>query len=157
MPGKAFTACENLYAQNPQAAQRPGPGRWRLRRLAGGGGTPAAAGVNTVTIGTITYRVLPAAAADGVPYMLAEGIRWVVIASPARTPETVAGWITRDSRRRDRLRRGRYACYRGVDIEHLAGPDLIYLCNVRWPRRTGLPVVARAYDEWLSGQRRRQA
>jgi hypothetical protein len=104
-----------------------------------------------VTIATITYWLAPAGPGDdGVPYLLADAILWAVIARPSRTPEQVAGWITAGLRRRgDKTGHGRYECFVGVDIQHLTGPDLAYLRNVRWPALTGLPLVARAYHDWL--------
>jgi hypothetical protein len=109
--------------------------------------------MKTAMIGVVTYRLIPARPDDDrVPYMLADGIRWAVIAcypGPGR-PED-AGWITTRSRlRHSRVGRGPLLCYHGVDIEHLTGPGpLVYLRNVRLAG-SGLRAIA-AYHAALPG------
>ena len=105
--------------------------------------------MKTVTIGTITYQVVPVRGdvREEVPRELGDLARWYVVACPARTPEStpesIAGWITADP--------GGWSCFTGEYRSGSGGPRLAYLRNVRWPRRTGLPVIARAYASWLTG------
>jgi hypothetical protein len=115
--------------------------------------------VKTVTIGTITYQVVPVRGDvwEEVPRELGDLARWYVVACPARTPESIAGWITADPggwscfTGEYRSGSGGWSCFTGGDDYRPGGPRLAYLRNVRWPRRTGLPVIARAYASWLTG------
>ncbi len=113
--------------------------------------------MSAVTVGTITYRTMPAATAGGdIPRELEGLARWYVVARPADGREIVAGWITADPGHRNggehRRGRGRWSCFLGGDVGAMpCGPALTYLGNVRRAKGRGLSLVAGNHAARLAG------
>ncbi|MGH3405866.1 MAG: hypothetical protein ACRDRJ_25725 [Streptosporangiaceae bacterium] len=105
------------------------------------------------TVGTTTYRALPAAGAARIPAELRAYAEWVITAETPDAPGYGVGWIASTPPQRPggyQLRgSGRFACYLGGPY----GPDLTYVSQCRSSRQ-GVRIVAEAYRTWRGQQAR---
>lgn len=107
------------------------------------------------TIGTTTYRALPAVLAATIPPELRAYAEWAITAETPDAPSGYGvGWIAGTPPQRPgghQLRgRGKFACYLGGGPY---GPDLTYISQCRSSRQ-GLRIVAEAYRTWRGQQAR---